>query len=193
MFVSPQRKLVYVTDISTYGSDDTRVTHNFEHLACFFPGLLALGTKMLPLDDLQSAGIDMAELIKDLRPKDRSAYEALAEFSLADVHLWAAKAISQTCYITYADQPTGLGPEAVSMRAGGKFGVTRWIDALRDWNRRGRPGSPPGVGDIRPWSEDPRITDSRERDRAAIRRDYGVRNIAYYLRPEVCNVSYNVI
>ncbi|KAL4066002.1 glycoside hydrolase family 47 protein [Scleroderma yunnanense] len=190
IFISPQRKLVYVTDISTYKSEDTRITHNFEHLSCFFPGLLALGVKMLPLDDLQSAGVNMAELVKDLQPTDRNAYEALTQFSLSDLHLWAAKAIAQACYITYADQPTRLGPEAVSMRAGGKFGVTRWIDAVREWNRLGRPGPPPGVDDIRPWSEDPKITDPKERDRAAVKRDYGIRNIAFYLRPEAIESFY---
>lgn len=190
IFISPQRQLVYVTDMSTYKLEDTRVSHHFEHLSCFFPGLLALGVKMLPLDNLESVGIDVEELTRGLLPRDRRGYEALSEFSLADVHLWAAEAIAQTCYMTYADQPTGLGPEAVVMRAGGMFRTTLWMDAVRAWDRQGRQGSPPGVGDKLPWSEPPGLVSTRERDRATITRDYGVRNIAYYLRPEAVESFY---
>lgn len=190
MFISPQRHLVYVTDMSTYKLEDTRVTHHFEHLSCFFPGLLALGVKMLPLDDLESVGINVEELTRDLLPRDRGGYEALSEFNLTDLHLWAAEAIAQTCYITYADQPTGLGPETVSMRAGGKFGITRWMSAVRAWDRQGRRGPPPGVGDKLPWSEPPGLVSTKERDRATVTRDYGVRNIAYYLRPETVESFY---
>ncbi|KAI6024434.1 glycoside hydrolase family 47 protein [Pisolithus marmoratus] len=190
IFISPQRQLVYVTDMATYKFEDTRVTHHFEHLSCFFPGLLALGVKMLPLDDLESVGIDVEELTRDLLPRDREGYEALSEFNLREIHLWAAEAIAQTCYITYADQPTGLGPEAVVMRAGGKFGITRWMDAVRAWDRHGRLGPPPGVGDKLPWSEPPGLVSAKERDRAAVARDYGVRNIAYYLRPEAVESFY---
>ncbi|KAI6010682.1 glycoside hydrolase family 47 protein [Pisolithus orientalis] len=190
MFISPQRHLVYVTDMSTYKLEDTRVTHHFEHLSCFFPGLLALGVKMLPLDDLESVGINLEELTRDLLPRDRGGYEALSEFNLTDLHLWAAEAIAQTCYITYADQPTGLGPETVSMRAGGKFGITRWMSAVRAWDRQGRRGPPPGVGDKLPWSEPPGLVSTKERDRATVTRDYGVRNIAYYLRPETVESFY---
>ncbi|KAG6333529.1 hypothetical protein ID866_5565 [Astraeus odoratus] len=190
LFISPQRHLVYVTDMATYRSEDTRVTHNFEHLSCFFPGLLALGVKMLPLDDLESTGINFMELAEDLLPQDRRGYESLSRFNLAEIHLWAAKAIAQTCYITYADQPSGLGPETVAMRVGGKFGVTRWMDAVQTWDRNGRQGPPPGVGDIKPWVEDPAATTAKERDQAAIKRDYGIRNIAYYLRPEAVEAFY---
>ncbi|KAL4066003.1 glycoside hydrolase family 47 protein [Scleroderma yunnanense] len=189
LFISPQRHLVYVTDMVTYKFDDTRVSHKFEHLSCFFPGLLALGAKRLPLDKLESLGINMAELAKDLLPKDRQGYEALAEFNLADLHIWVAKAIAQTCYITYADQPTGLGPDTISILSG-KNGVTRWMDALQEWNRLGRPGSPPGVGDIPSWSGTTDATTANDENLAVIQRDYGIDSAVHYLRPEAVESFY---
>ena len=44
IFLSPKRKLLYVTDLSS----DTP-SHVFEHLSCFLPGLLALGAHTLDL------------------------------------------------------------------------------------------------------------------------------------------------
>lgn len=43
VFLSPKRNLLYITD--TTGLIPSR---KFEHLSCFFPGLLALGAETLP-------------------------------------------------------------------------------------------------------------------------------------------------
>ncbi|KIJ59230.1 glycoside hydrolase family 47 protein [Hydnomerulius pinastri MD-312] len=189
LYLSPQRNLLYVTDSSTHGNS-TATSHSFEHLSCFFPGLLALGVHTLPLDHLETVGINITELADDLLPKHLQGYEELAEFSLANLHLWAAEGIAQTCYLTYADQPSGLGPDTVAMRVGGKFGETRWMDAMRKWKKSGHLGSPPGVADRRPWVGNPNATTAREREIDAIGRDYGIRNMGYYLRPETVESFY---
>lgn len=43
IYISHKRNLMYITD--THGEMPTR---KFEHLSCFLPGLLALGTATLP-------------------------------------------------------------------------------------------------------------------------------------------------
>lgn len=183
LYVSPQRQLLYVTDSTTNGNR-TAISHSFEHLSCFFPGLLALGAHLLPLNNLETIGINITQLGDDLPPKQRQGYEALAEFDLADLHLWAAEGIAQMCYLSYADQPSGLGPDIVAMRIG-KYGEIRWIDAMQKWKANGQLGLPPGVGDKRPWVGNPRAKTVREKQIDTITRDYGIRNTAYYLRPEV--------
>ncbi|KAF8840808.1 glycoside hydrolase family 47 protein [Paxillus ammoniavirescens] len=189
LYISPQRKLLYVTD-STTNENRTVTSHAFEHLSCFFPGLLALGVRTLPLNHLETVGINITELAGDLFSQHQQGYDHLAEFNLADLHLWAAEGIAQTCYLTYADQPSGLGPDVVTMRVGGKFGETRWMDAMRRWKNGGQVGSPPGVGDKHPWVGNPNATTAREREIDTIKRDYGVRNMGYYLRPEAVESFY---
>ena len=183
LYVSSQRQLLYVTD-STINGNRTATSHFFEHLSCFLPGLLALGTHLLPLNNLETTGINITQLGDDLPPKYRQGYEALAGFDLADLHLWAAEGIAQTCYLSYADQPSGLGPDAVVMRRG-KSGEIRWMDAMQRWKASGQPGSPPGVGDKRPWVGNPKAKNVLEKQADTISRDYSIRNTAYYLRPEV--------
>ncbi|KAF9218511.1 glycoside hydrolase family 47 protein [Gyrodon lividus] len=189
LYLSPQRKLLYVTDSTTNGNR-TATSHSFEHLSCFFPGLLALGAHTLPLNHLETVGINVTELADDLFSQHQQGYDDLAEFNLADLHLWAAEGIAQTCYLTYADQPSGLGPDVVAMRVGGKFGETRWMDAMRKWKKSGQVGSPPGVGDKHPWVGNPTATTAREREVDTMKRDYGVKNMAYYLRPEAVESFY---
>lgn len=169
-------------------------SHAFEHLACFFPGLLALGVHLLPLNHLDALGINATALGDDL-----------AEFDLADLHLWAAEGLAQTCYLSYADQPTGLGPEIMWMDVD-SAGAIRWIDALRTWKAgRDEPGgrrkralawgpAPPGIGDMKPWTsplggnvtvEDLVRPGRRKGKTKTYGRDYLIKNAAYYLRPEV--------
>jgi hypothetical protein len=188
LYVSSQRQLLYVTD-STISGNRTATSHSFEHLSCFFPGLLALGAHLLPLNNLETTGINITQLGDDLPPKYRQGYEALAGFDLADLHLWAAEGIAQTCYLSYADQPSGLGPDVVAMRLG-KSGNIRWIDAMQRWKESGQPGSPPGVGDKRPWVGNPKAKTAMEKRVDTITRDYGIRNTAYYLRPEAIESFY---
>ncbi|KAG9312664.1 glycoside hydrolase family 47 protein [Chiua virens] len=206
LFLTPERNLLYVTD-ATIVERWVGLSHTFEHLSCFFPGLLALGVHLLPLDRLDTLGIDVTALTNHLSPADRRAYARLSEFNLAELHLWAAEGIAQTCYLMYADQPTGLGPEAVQMDADPDLDAIGWMDALRTWkkheggggvrgwwkglSRRGHP--PPGVGDIEPWT--PRLvhedaTVEMENRPSGVHMDYSVKNPAYYLRPETIESLY---
>ena len=236
MYISPTRHLLYVTDkMPSRTSHDAQVSHRFEHLSCFLPGLLALGVDQLPLDDVDFAdAFDRGErlfpnstvIIEYMlfstqcndtnpptlpdHPTQRAEWEKLRGFSLRDVHLWAAEGLAQTCWLTYADMPTGLGPDEMIFHtsmpeegagigggwfapktAGGSgsgshrpktqtFGGTLWIDALRSWKRAGARGVPPGVGDKAPV-----VYSQEDRVRGAYGRDYALKKNEYLLRPEV--------
>ncbi|KIY52582.1 glycoside hydrolase family 47 protein [Fistulina hepatica ATCC 64428] len=189
MYISPVRHVLYITDKRMRTSE---VSHTFEHLSCFLPGLLALGVQELPLDD--------SKFLKTLN-LDRSAkrWEKLRGFNLKDLHLWAAEGIAQTCWLTYADEPTGLGPEEVLFYSpdakiyGARIGAfTRakegvlWIDALSSWKHSGARNVPPGVGD-----KVPVIYTDRERHRGTARsRDYAIKKTSYLLRPETLESFY---
>lgn len=120
-------------------------THTFEHLSCFLPGLLALGAHTLPLS-----------------PDDKQ------------VHFWAAQGLAYTCWITYADHKTGLGPDEMVMTAWTEDEHEgRWLPHLQDWQADGKPGSvPPGLQEVptQPISD---------------QRDYLPSKTGYLLRPEV--------
>jgi len=75
---SPSR-LAYLAAIHTNG----QLEHRMEHLACFAPGMLALGSLSEP------------------------------DAARAKAHLELAKALMYTCWLFYARTPTGIGPEAV--------------------------------------------------------------------------------
>lgn len=157
IYLSPTRNILYITD--TYKGVPT---HTFEHLSCFFPGLLALGVQALAEE------MDPATL---------------------ELHTWAAQGLAQGCWLMYADQASGLAPEEVVMlrqRAPHLENATRdaememrdglWVDVIQRW-REAEPvgGKPPGVGTMpepKPYAppED---------------KDYRVRNPKYLLRPEV--------
>ena len=86
-------------------------------------------------------------------------------------HAWAAEGLAHSCWISYADSKTGLGPEVMSFREE-KIG-RRWVDALADWERAGRPGGvPPGVNQTQP------VTPGEDTE-------YVVADSQYILRPEV--------
>ena len=141
MYISPTRHLLYVTDkMPSRTSHDAQVSHRFEHLSCFLPGLLALGAHALPLS-----------------ARDRQ------------LHQWAAHGLAYTCWITYADTETGLGPDEMSMTHGDK-----WVEALEKWEKDGRPGGvPPGLAEAPPLKE------------KNAQRDYRATRSGYLLRPEV--------
>lgn len=169
-------------------------THTFEHLSCFLPGLLALGAHTLPLDDLASMGIDLDALSQTFSPDARAGYAKLKGFNLKDVHMWAAESLAQTCYLTYADQPSGLGPDEVIMYTSpdpakqrikqGKSGGEKWIDTLVRWKASGSRGTPPGL-----QMQAPVIYTSHDRafgpDNGGPLRDYALKKTGYLLRPEV--------
>ncbi|KAF8159589.1 glycoside hydrolase family 47 protein [Crassisporium funariophilum] len=101
---------------------DGVATHRLEHQSCSLPGLLALGVHHLGIS---------------LPLHDR------------ELHLWAAQGLAYTCWVTYADQMTGLGPEEVQMDAwrgpeGEEKG--RWMDHVDEWEKKGKKGNgPPGT------------------------------------------------
>lgn len=109
------------------------------------PGLLALGAHTL-----------------DLSPKDK------------ELHQWAAEGLAYTCYMTYIDQATGLGPDEMYFDhwpQGIKAGA--WMNHVKVWEEAGRPGGlAPGLQEV------PTMP--------AGGRDYSARKTAYLLRPEVC-------
>lgn len=111
LYVSPQRKLLYVTDVNRVS---LQPRGDFQHLSCFIAGLFALGAATIP----------------DVDPR----------------HAWAAEGLAHTCWITYADSATGLGPESIRFSPIGN----RWVDELAVWERDGRQGSPPGVDQAQP-------------------------------------------
>ena len=195
LYLSPQRGLLYVTDTSTSTYNDPGVpSHIFEHLSCFLPGLLALGAHTLPLDRLVGLGINLAHLGNEtLYGHAGKAYHRLSKYDLKELHLWAAEGLAQTCYLTYADSATGLGPDEIAMNGyygapqvkGGSGKGTKepklWIDALDSWTRSSRKGLVPGLENKKPivYTEKQRL---RGRGRG---RDYVMRKTDYLLRPEV--------
>lgn len=191
LYVSPKRGLLYVTDVSTPTHEHAgRPSHKMEHLACFLPGLLALGAHTLPLDDLAAHGIDLRALGEGFGWAERG-YAMLARApSLREVHMWAAAGLADTCYMLYADQPTGLAPEDIVVKPA-EGGGRQWLDEVEAWRRARRLSGrrfPPGVGQsITPvvYTEQERLTGTGKG------RDYVIRNPMYLLRPEVC-VTFNV-
>ncbi|KAJ7699061.1 glycoside hydrolase [Mycena rosella] len=205
LFVSPTRRLLYVTDTSTATFEHAgRPTHQMEHLSCFLPGLLALGAHTLPLDAL---GLDLHALGAGTGWAARG-YEAVArQRSLKETHMWAAAGLAETCYTLYADQPTGLAPEVTVFRLGNSAawgmdkhgnwmegGGWRWIDEVEKW-RTGGAGSgtwkgrrlPPGVGEDTP----PVVYTERERVQGTGKgRDYAAKRTEYLLRPETIESLY---
>ena len=96
---------------------------------------------------------------------------ALGAATIPDVdprHAWAAEGLGHTCWITYADTATGLGPEMMMFPQNG----TRWIDELAVWEKEGREGVVPGVNEATP------VTDGQSTE-------YRVVDSRYLLRPEV--------
>lgn len=161
LYLSPTRNLLYVTDV-----DNNYASRTLEHLSCFLPGLLILGANTLPLTSEEK-----------------------------QLHTWAAQGLGHTCWIMYADQRTGLGPDEVTFDRWTEvvhetttasaeeddenlpslhYTQGRWIEHLRDWEAKGKPGGvPPGL------REPPPLTSNTDK------RDYLYRRNGYYLRPEV--------
>ena len=121
--------------------------HRLQHLSCYLPGVLALGASLLPDSELS--------------PKQK------------EIHRWAAHGLAYTCYISFADQESGIGPEEMYMSMNG----IRWMDVVEDWElggrRSGEGGVPPGMREQEP-------------ERNETRRDYdSVPPNEWLLRPEV--------
>ncbi|KAL1692193.1 glycoside hydrolase family 47 protein [Schizophyllum commune] len=206
-YVSPNRELLYVTDAIRKPADKEltlptdadmqtargRPSHNFEHLTCFLGGLLALGARTVPdLDGREgecwvSSGNFTRSALNaphpTFTPRDRQ------------LHMWAAEGLTETCWATYADMPSGLGPDGVGVvsvrsfvewRGLGTGGgpPTPWLVAVDKWERSGRPGGdkPPGARPVEPIP-----ADVENRAQAL---DYKVRSNSWLLRPETIESIY---
>ncbi|KAJ7708869.1 glycoside hydrolase [Mycena rosella] len=125
-------------------------TFKFEHLSCFLPGMLALGVHTL-----------------DLPPHTK------------ELHAWAAEGIATTCWLSYADQASGLGPDEMTMtQPPAPYTDGKWTTLLTKWEADGRPGGvPPGLGNSKTESTD-------------ATRDYRADKSAYLLRPEAVESFY---
>lgn len=148
--------LLYLSPIRNllYVTDVTNgnPSHVFEHLSCFLPGLFALGAHTL-----------------NLSTRDKELYK------------WAASGLAYTCWMTYADHPTGLGPDEVTMKTWPGDGRTdgKWMQHVKAWENAGSPGGlPPGVVEA--------AKPTMEEDN----RDYTARKLEYLLRPEVRSSSF---
>ncbi|RDB23578.1 Mannosyl-oligosaccharide 1,2-alpha-mannosidase MNS3 [Hypsizygus marmoreus] len=199
LYLSPTRHLLYVTDKAN--GNPGHITHLFEHLSCFLPGLLALGVQTLPLDDLDSLGITLDDINVDGLFGDAGRnHQVLTGFGLRNMHLWAAEGIAQTCWLTYADQPTGLAPDEVVMKTlegkktwdakGSQWRTSSnsflWMDAMKAWKRNGGRGPPPGVGDKKSVV----YTNKGPQGKREPERDYSVKKAEYLLRPETVESLY---
>jgi mannosyl-oligosaccharide alpha-1,2-mannosidase len=147
--------LLYVTD--TFGDIPSR---KFEHLSCFYPGLLALGVR---------------SFVSDTSVPD---YDKL-------LHRWAAEGLAHTCWTMYGESASGLAPEEAQFASAHLIGVPktttfkeRWMNHVRIWEAEGGlRGKPPGVA---------RLAELVMKD-TGINRDYTTRVGQYLLRPEVCH------
>ncbi|KAH8103847.1 glycoside hydrolase [Cristinia sonorae] len=172
LYLSPKRSLLYVTDIN----QDGEASHLFEHLSCFLPGLLALGVHSLPV-----SAFDNATLLY-------TPYQEpfLSSFRLQEVHMWAAIGLGESCWLMYADQPTGLGPESVIMNPppasrdhSRAFNISSglWVEAIAKWNDGKREAEPPGTEEKSPESH-------------FLSKDYLIYKAQYFLRPETIESMY---
>jgi Glycosyl hydrolase family 47 len=159
MYLSGTRNLLYVTDIK---GDHSAPAYRLEHLSCFYGGLLALGVETLT----GTGDLPLAE---------------------AELHRWAAEGLTTTCYLAYAETPTGVGPEEIHFINNKGNPSHLWMPEVRKWMKRGRKGGvPPGVvrgEDARPKKGKPPTVKHPSEGRASF--DYWLSDAAYYSRPEV--------
>jgi mannosyl-oligosaccharide alpha-1,2-mannosidase len=110
LLLSAERKVAFVTD-----SSRGQLSGVFEHLTCFLPGVLALGTKLL----------------------DDSFFTL---WSTREKHEAAAAALAEACYTLYTDSPNGLSPDEVKFtipsrkKQTNKPGPSSWSEAYVKWH-----------------------------------------------------------
>ncbi|KDQ51033.1 glycoside hydrolase family 47 protein [Jaapia argillacea MUCL 33604] len=167
LYLSPTRHLLYVTDASV-SPTTTSPSHVFEHLSCFLPGLFTLGASLLPLDNLEELGVNWDDIIDGagagsgrgasgkgeygLTREERARWRKVGRYNLKELHMWVAEGLGESCYLMYADQKSGLGPDEVVFNSNYKTstGSTHTggnrVDGSRQGSK-GRPGIGWGVGD----------------------------------------------
>ncbi|TBU30488.1 seven-hairpin glycosidase [Dichomitus squalens] len=172
LYVTPTRELLFVTDVS---GNKFWPSRNFEHLSCFFPGLLALGAHMLPLN------LSIIDVHK-LSPEAQRQYRLLERYDLRELHMAAAEGLATACWLMYADMPSGLGPEIVAMDPRSR----PWIDAVEEWHARGAVGQMPGLRANKP------ILYTRPAKAKVVEGpwDYAIKRAEYFLRPETIESIY---
>ncbi|CDO68411.1 Glycoside Hydrolase Family 47 protein [Trametes cinnabarina] len=184
LYLTPNRELLYVTDTS---GSKFAPAHRLEHLACFFPGLLALGAHAVDLN-AAFAGIDRTKLNAEARRQ----YDLLSQYDVRALHMAAAEGLATSCWLMYADQPSGLGAEVVDMEHTVRDGSSKdakgilWIDAVEGWRNKGRTGPLPGTDEKKPI---PYTLSAKERAPKAPW-DYVVKRHDYFLRPETIESIY---
>ncbi|THG95752.1 hypothetical protein EW026_g5958 [Hermanssonia centrifuga] len=147
------KNLLYLTPnrklLYVTDTNDGVPSHTFEHLSCFLPGLLALGAHNLPLSH------DDKQL-----------------------HMWAAQGLAYTCWITYADHISGLGPDEMIMDSWPSDPHKgRWLPHVEHWKAEGSIRAiPPGLNEVLP--------------KGPGERDYFARKNGYLLRPETVESFY---
>ncbi|KAK7059746.1 alpha-1,2-mannosidase [Favolaschia claudopus] len=127
LYVGPRRQLLYSTDLNNGAA-----THHFQHLTCFLPALLALGT--------HTPGLKLSE-----NEKKR--------------HQWAAEGLANTCWVVYADTTSGLSPDKFVMEKWGEPERGRWVERVAEWEEAQAQNMklgtlPPGVKDVKPEGEE---------------------------------------
>lgn len=200
LYLSVTRDLLYVTDTMDF---QMRPTGKMEHLSCFLPGTLALGAKLLD-PDYPWPHPPPPHRSKPSNTK-RAPIPKVAQWSgdlkrTLDLHMRVARGLATTCYVLYADTPTGIGPEAVYFNAPSNddqspnsrvqnFTKARWRERLIEWEDGGRRGQLVGTDRwgpeveekvvLRGMGKNMRMGGDREQD-------YHFRGSAsYLLRPEV--------
>ena len=174
-----------------------------EHLSCFLPGVLALGAKLLDPDypwpyPLLPHRSTPSNTKRAPIPKV-SQWRGNLRKTL-DVHMRVARGLATTCYVLYADTPTGVGPEEVlftAPRNGGhgphsqtkNFTKARWRERLIEWEENGRRGPLVGTDVWGPEVEEKVVLRGLGKGMGmggSREQDYHIRGGGrYLLRPEV--------
>jgi mannosyl-oligosaccharide alpha-1,2-mannosidase len=120
--------MLYITDIR-----QQMVTGRFEHLSCFFPGLLSLGVWSL----------------HDLTPQEQ------------ELHRMAAHGLAESCWLVYKDMETGLGAESLLFDPflPRKVNSGLFIKRYDKWIRKGPLGLDPLTTPISPKLHGPKYRD----------------------------------
>jgi len=91
--------------------------------------------------------------------------------------MWVAEGIAYTCWMSYADQATGLGPDEMKMDRWADDKQGRWMTHVERWEKEGRPGGvPPGLREVPPEKSE--------------KWDYHHQKTTYLLRPETVESFY---
>jgi len=174
-----------------------------EHLSCFLPGMLALGAKLLDPDYPWPPSPPPRRSTR--ANTKRAPIPKVAQWGgnlkrTLDLHMRVARGLATTCYVLYADTPTGVGPEEVYFHAprnGGdgpgsqakNFTKARWRERLIKWEDSGRRSPLVGTDRWGPEVEEKvvlRGMGKRMGMGGSREQDYRIQGGArYLLRPEV--------